>query len=96
MNNLLNTINETLLMGPGPSSVAPTVYSSIGKSTIGHLDPKFIEIMDAIKLQLQTLMGTKNELTIPISVTRSLLIFFALMKLTPPKNFAAFVFFGFS
>jgi alanine-glyoxylate transaminase/serine-glyoxylate transaminase/serine-pyruvate transaminase len=71
MNNLLNTINETLLMGPGPSSVAPTVYSSIGKSTIGHLDPKFIEIMDAIKLQLQTLMGTKNELTIPISGTGS-------------------------
>ena len=71
MNNLLNSINETLLMGPGPSSVSPTVYSSIGKSTIGHLDPKFIEIMDAIKVQLQVLMGTKNELTIPISGTGS-------------------------
>jgi len=71
MNNLLNSINETLLMGPGPSSVSPTVYSSIGKSTIGHLDPKFIEIMDAIKIQLQVLMGTKNELTIPISGTGS-------------------------
>ena len=61
----LNSINETLLMGPGPSSVSPQVYSSIAKSTIGHLDPKFIEIMDAIKNQLQILMGTKNELTIP-------------------------------
>jgi len=71
MNNLLNSINETLLMGPGPSSVSPQVYSSIGKSTIGHLDPKFIEIMDAIKIQLQTLMGTNNELTIPISGTGS-------------------------
>ena len=71
MNNLLNSINETLLMGPGPSSVSPTVYSSIGKSTIGHLDPKFIEIMDSIKHQLQVLMGTKNELTIPISGTGS-------------------------
>ena len=71
MSNLLNSINETLLMGPGPSSVSPTVYDSIGKSTIGHLDPKFIEIMDAIKIQLQVLMGTKNELTIPISGTGS-------------------------
>jgi len=71
MNNLLNSINETLLMGPGPSSVSPQVYSSIAKSTIGHLDPKFIEIMDAIKGQLQILMGTKNELTIPISGTGS-------------------------
>jgi len=71
MNNLLNNINETLLMGPGPSSVSPQVYSSIGKATIGHLDPKFIEIMDAIKIQLQVLMGTKNELTIPISGTGS-------------------------
>ena len=32
MNNLLNTINETLLMGPGPSSVSPTVYDSISKA----------------------------------------------------------------
>jgi len=71
MNNLLNSINETLLMGPGPSSVSPKVYSSIGKPTIGHLDPKFIEIMDDIKQQLQILMGTKNELTIPISGTGS-------------------------
>ena len=71
MNNLLNTINETLLMGPGPSSVSPTVYDSISKATIGHLDPKFIDIMDAIKGQLQILMGTKNELTIPISGTGS-------------------------
>ena len=71
MNNLLNTINETLLMGPGPSSVSPEVYSSIKKPTIGHLDPKFIEIMDDIKRKLQVLMGTKNELTIPISGTGS-------------------------
>ena len=68
---ILNSINETLLMGPGPSSVSPKVYSSIGKPTIGHLDPKFIEIMDAIKKQLQILMGTKNQLTIPISGTGS-------------------------
>ena len=71
MNNLLENLNETLLMGPGPSSVSPEVYKSISKFTIGHLDPQFIKIMDTIKTQLQVLMGTKNELTIPISGTGS-------------------------
>ncbi len=49
MKNLLNNINETLLMGPGPSSVSPSVYEALSTSTIGHLDPRFIEIMDEIK-----------------------------------------------
>ena len=71
MNNLLENINEKLLMGPGPSSVSPEVYKSLSKFTIGHLDPQFIKIMDTIKTQLQVLMGTKNELTIPISGTGS-------------------------
>jgi alanine-glyoxylate transaminase/serine-glyoxylate transaminase/serine-pyruvate transaminase len=71
MNNLLENINEKLLMGPGPSSVSPEVYKSLSKFTIGHLDPQFINIMDTIKTQLQVLMGTKNELTIPISGTGS-------------------------
>jgi len=71
MNNLLDNINETLLMGPGPSSIYPEVYNSISNFTIGHLDPQFIEIMDRIKTYLQVLMGTKNELTIPISGTGS-------------------------
>ena len=71
MSNLLENINEKLLMGPGPSSVSPEVYKSLSKFTIGHLDPQFIKIMDTIKTQLQVLMGTKNELTIPISGTGS-------------------------
>ena len=71
MNNLLDNINNRLLMGPGPSSVHPEVYKSISNFTIGHLDPQFIEIMDKIKAHLQVLMGTENELTIPISGTGS-------------------------
>ena len=51
MNNLLENINERLLMGPGPSSVSPGVYSSLSKFTIGHLDAHFIEIMDTINLK---------------------------------------------
>lgn len=69
--NLLDGIQPVLLMGPGPSSVFPEVYTSIAKPTLGHLDPYFIKIMDAIKEQLKVVMGTKNELTMPMSGTGS-------------------------
>ena len=42
-------IKETILMGPGPSSVSPNVYKALSSYTVGHLDPRFIEIMDEIK-----------------------------------------------
>ena len=71
MNNLLDNINKTLLMGPGPSSVSPEVYTALHRPTIGHLDPQFIKIMDHIKEMLRTLFKTDNELTLPISGTGS-------------------------
>lgn len=71
MENQLKTLKETLLMGPGPSCVQPSVYDALARPTIGHLDPKFIEIMDEIKIFLQRLLQTENRLTIPISGTGS-------------------------
>jgi alanine-glyoxylate transaminase / serine-glyoxylate transaminase / serine-pyruvate transaminase len=71
MENLLNNIEETLLMGPGPSYVHDSVYKALSQKTIGHLDPYFIKIMDGIKQQLKQLLNTKNELTVPISGTGS-------------------------
>lgn len=71
MENLLNNIEEITLMGPGPSCVDKTVLDAMAKSTIGHLDPYFITLMDAMKVQLKTLLHTKNELTIPVSGTGS-------------------------
>jgi len=38
-----------ILMGPGPSNVHPRVLEAMARPTIGHLDPKFIELMDEIK-----------------------------------------------
>ena len=67
----LDSLSQTLLMGPGPSCVADEVYAALSKYTIGHLDPRFITIMDEIKLRLQKLMQTTNQLTIPISATGS-------------------------
>ncbi len=71
MPDLLNTLRATLLMGPGPSMVAPAVYQAIAKPTIGHLDPVFIGLMDAVQDDLRSLLNTGNTLTLPISGTGS-------------------------
>ncbi len=71
MTNLLDGIEEILLMGPGPSCVSDSVYDALSKKTLGHLDPYFIRIMDAIKEQLQSALSTKNALTVPMSGTGS-------------------------
>jgi alanine-glyoxylate transaminase/serine-glyoxylate transaminase/serine-pyruvate transaminase len=71
MAGLLDDIKETLLMGPGPSCVYDEVYTAIARPTIGHLDPYFIKIMDALKEDLKTIIGTSNRLTMPMSGTGS-------------------------
>lgn len=71
MKNLLDSIEEILLMGPGPSSVPEEVYNALGRKTLGHLDPYFLEIMEELKEMLRKIMNTKNNLTIPISGTGS-------------------------
>jgi alanine-glyoxylate transaminase/serine-glyoxylate transaminase/serine-pyruvate transaminase len=71
MSNLLDGIEEILLMGPGPSCVHDTVYEALSKKSLGHLDPYFIRIMDAIKKDLRFLLNTDNTLTIPMSGTGS-------------------------
>src|SRR6056297_476124 len=62
---------QRTLMGPGPSEVPPRVLAALAQPTIGHLDPCFIELMDAIKKQLQYVFQTDNPLTLPISAPGS-------------------------
>ena len=59
------------LMGPGPSDVHPRVLAALSRPTIGHLDPKFVEMMDEVKVLLQYAFQTKNELTMPVSAPGS-------------------------
>jgi alanine-glyoxylate transaminase / serine-glyoxylate transaminase / serine-pyruvate transaminase len=56
-----------ILMGPGPSNVQPRVLEAMARPTIGHLDPKFIELMDEIKELLKYAFQTKNEVTFAVS-----------------------------
>ena len=60
MNNKLADINKTLLMGPGPSSVSPSVYKALSTYTVGHLDKRFLDIMDETKEMLREMLKTKN------------------------------------
>ena len=55
------------LMGPGPSDVAPRVLEALSRPTIGHLDPRFIDLMDETKALLQYAFQTENALTMPVS-----------------------------
>jgi alanine-glyoxylate transaminase / serine-glyoxylate transaminase / serine-pyruvate transaminase len=71
MKNLLESIDEILLMGPGPSCVSPEVYMALSRKTLGHLDPHFLEIAEELKEMIRQIMNTKNNLTIPISGTGS-------------------------
>ena len=71
MENLLDGIEEVLLLGPGPSPVPDPVYDALSRKTLGHMDPYFIRIMDEIKVLLQQVMQTHNQVTLPLSGTGS-------------------------
>ncbi len=60
-----------VLMGPGPSPVAPSVLGALAMPTIGHLDPQFLEVMDQTRDMLRQVLETKNALTFPMSGTGS-------------------------
>ncbi|MEW6440104.1 MAG: alanine--glyoxylate aminotransferase family protein [bacterium] len=60
-----------VLMGPGPSDVAPRVLQAMAAPCIGHLDPYFLSVMDETQQLLRFVFQTRNELTIPVSGTGS-------------------------
>jgi len=59
------------LLGPGPSPVHQRVLQALALPVIGHLDPKFLEIMDQNMAMLRELFQTKNRLALPVSGTGS-------------------------
>jgi alanine-glyoxylate transaminase / serine-glyoxylate transaminase / serine-pyruvate transaminase len=59
------------LLGPGPSPVSPRVLQALSLPVVGHLDPKFLDLMDQSMAMLQEVFQTKNRLALPISGTGS-------------------------
>ena len=64
-------VTPRILLGPGPSMVAPRVLNAMSSPTIGHLDPEFLTVMKEVQEMLRFVFQTENEMTVPISGTGS-------------------------
>lgn len=74
------------LLGPGPSETPPSILAALGKPTLGHLDPRFLAIMDEIAAMLRVTFGTSNRTTLPISGTGSAGMETCVMNLVEPGD----------
>jgi len=77
---------ERLLLGPGPSNVAPSVSAAMSKPLLGHLDRAFVAIMDEIKAMLRHVLRTNNAMTFPVSGTGSAGMEFCFVNLIEPGD----------
>src|ERR1043165_7740597 len=75
-----------LLMGPGPSMVAPSVLQAMSMPLVGHLDPLFVKLMDEIKAMLRDVFQTENQMTFPVSGTGSAGMEFCFVNLIEPGD----------
>ena len=75
-----------ILLGPGPSMVDPRVLNAMSIPTVGHLDPKFLELMDHTQKLLRYAFQTSNPLTIPVSGTGSAAMETAVANLVEPGD----------
>jgi alanine-glyoxylate transaminase/serine-glyoxylate transaminase/serine-pyruvate transaminase len=75
-----------LLMGPGPSNVAPSVLQAMTQPVVGHLDPAFVKMMEEIKAMLRAVFQTGNEMTFPVSGTGSAGMEFCFVNLIEPGD----------
>jgi alanine-glyoxylate transaminase/serine-glyoxylate transaminase/serine-pyruvate transaminase len=74
------------LMGPGPSDIHPRVLEALGKPTVGHLDPYYLKLMDALQAKLRDLFQTRNTMTMAISGTGSAGMEAAVVNLIEPGD----------
>lgn len=88
MTNLPQPIHPPvrLLMGPGPSAIAPSVLAAMAAPTVGHLDPYFLRIMDETQGMLKQVFQTSNRLTMAISGTGSAGMETAVVNLVEPGD----------
>jgi alanine-glyoxylate transaminase/serine-glyoxylate transaminase/serine-pyruvate transaminase len=77
---------QRLLLGPGPSMVHPRVLRAMSTPLLGHLDPKFLEIMNEVQAQLRAVFRTQNAFTIAVSGTGSAGMEAALVNLIEPGD----------
>lgn len=74
------------LMGPGPSDIHPNVLEALGRKTLGHLDPAYLQIMDQLQMMLRAVMQTSNPMTFAVSGTGSAGMEAAVVNLVEPGD----------
>src|SRR5439155_1743042 len=62
---------QRILMGPGPSQIHPRVLQALSASTVGHLDPYYLTLMNDMQAMLRQVFKTENPLTFAVSGTGS-------------------------
>jgi alanine-glyoxylate transaminase / serine-glyoxylate transaminase / serine-pyruvate transaminase len=75
-----------LLLGPGPSPVHPRVLRAMSTPLLGHLDPRFLEIMSEVQTQLRAAFRTHNPFTIAVSGTGSAGMEAAIVNVVEPGD----------
>src|SRR5512146_86726 len=77
---------QRLLLGPGRRVVHTRVLRAMSTPLLGHLDPKFLEIMNEVQAQLRAVFRTQNPFTIAVSGTGSAGMEAALVNLIEPGD----------
>ena len=75
-----------VLLGPGPSDIHPRVLQALAASTVGHLDPYYLSLMNGMQEMLRQLFRTRNEMTMAISGTGSAGMETAVVNLIEPGD----------
>jgi alanine-glyoxylate transaminase/serine-glyoxylate transaminase/serine-pyruvate transaminase len=61
---------ERILLGPGPSQIAPRVMRALGAPVLSHLDPDFVPLLDDVRASLRRVFRADDQaLTIATSGT---------------------------
>ena len=74
------------LLGPGPSNVHPRVLRAMATPVLGHLDPKFLELMDETMELLRFVFQTENTIAFALPGTGSAGMEAALVNLIEPGD----------
>src|SRR5512144_355119 len=77
---------QRTLMGPGPSEINPRVLAAMSLPAIGYLDPKFVEMMEELKILLRYTFQTKHALTFPVSGPGSVGMEYCFVNLVAPGD----------
>lgn len=75
-----------MLLGPGPSAIHPRVLEALGRGTVGHLDPYYLQAMNELQGMLREVFRTKNEMTFAVSGTGSAGMEAAVVNLIEPGD----------